>query len=89
MSTAKDPFFKSFPSRRGFLRAGFGGAAGALVMPALAGAREIAAFVPNESAAPQAEAFELSELTVTDLQKGLASGKYTARSLSEKYLARI
>src|SRR6185437_13032836 len=31
----------------------------------------------------------LDELTITELQEGLASGKYTARSLVEQYQARI
>src|SRR5882757_6607360 len=35
------------------------------------------------------ESFELSELTIADLQTGLYSGEFTARSLTEKYLARI
>lgn len=34
-------------------------------------------------------AFELDELTITELQQGLKSGKYSSRSLVEKYLARI
>jgi amidase len=33
--------------------------------------------------------FELAELTVADLQEGMKSGKYTARSLTQKYLDRI
>jgi amidase len=33
--------------------------------------------------------FELSEATIAELQKGLEAGTYTARSLVEKYLARI
>jgi amidase len=33
--------------------------------------------------------FELDEITITELQEGLQSGKFTARSLTEKYLARI
>jgi amidase len=33
--------------------------------------------------------FELAELTIADLQDGMAAGTYTARSLAEKYLARI
>jgi amidase len=33
--------------------------------------------------------FELDELTIADLQSGMASGKYTSRSLVEKYSARI
>jgi amidase len=40
---------------------------------------------------PQArpKAFELDEATIADLQAGMASGKYTARSIAEKYLGRI
>ena len=33
--------------------------------------------------------FELDEVTLADLQQSLSSGKYTARSLAEKYLGRI
>ncbi|MFZ0060461.1 MAG: amidase [Pyrinomonadaceae bacterium] len=35
------------------------------------------------------ESFELEELTISDLQQGLASGKYTSKSLVRKYLERI
>ena len=34
-------------------------------------------------------AFELEELTISELQQGLQSGKYTSRSLVEKYSERI
>jgi amidase len=86
---AKSRGFKSVASRRRFLQTSLGSALGALVLPALAGAREMAAYLPSEGNAPEARGFELSEATIADLQKGLASGKYTARSLGEKYLARI
>ncbi len=33
--------------------------------------------------------FELEEITLAELREGLESGRYTARSLAEKYLARI
>ncbi len=33
--------------------------------------------------------FELDELTISDLRDGMKSGKYTARSIIEKYLERI
>ncbi len=33
--------------------------------------------------------FELDELTVTEMQEGMASGRFTAHSLTDKYLARI
>src|SRR5579859_5531930 len=70
------------PSRRRFLQAGLLGGAAAVTGPAFAG--------DNPSpAAPRVKPFELDEVTLTDLQDGLKSGKHTARSLVEKYLARI
>jgi amidase len=33
--------------------------------------------------------FELSELSIDELRRGLQSGRFTARSLVESYLARI
>ena len=33
--------------------------------------------------------FDLEELTLADLQEGMKSGKFTARAIAEKYLARI
>ena len=48
---------------------------------------------PSESAGqPAAHAvtdFELEETTIAQLQEAMASGKYTARSIAEQYLARI
>jgi amidase len=73
-------------SRRRFLQAGLVGGAGATVLPALAGARTMAAYLP---ANPEVGGFELSEVTIEDLQAEIASGKYTAHSLTEKYLTRI
>ncbi len=61
--------------RRRFLQAGLVGAAAAATTAA--------------PAAGKAEPFELDELTVADLQGGMRSGRFTARSLAEKYLARI
>src|ERR1700687_400082 len=34
-------------------------------------------------------AFELEEITIAALQQGMKAGKYTARGIAEKYLARI
>jgi amidase len=43
-----------------------------------------------EPAAPaEPPPFELEELTIAELQAGLAAGRWTARSLAEAYLARI
>lgn len=41
-----------------------------------------------ESVAPPAS-FDLDELTVDELQRGMGTGKYTAQSLTRKYLDRI
>ena len=41
------------------------------------------------SAAAQTKSFELEEVTVDDLQRGMQSGRFTARSLVQQYLARI
>ena len=38
---------------------------------------------------PDIKSFELDEMTISDLQDGMKSGKFTARSLVEKYSARI
>jgi len=68
-------------TRRGFLQSTLKIGAASLALPALA------------SAAPeppqQVEPFELDELTISDLQDGMKSGKFTSRSLVEKYLGRI
>ena len=42
----------------------------------------------GSAAAPQATS-ELDEVTVAELQEGMRSGRWTARSLAEQYLARI
>ena len=43
----------------------------------------------STEAATEVRPFELDELSVAAFQDGMKSGKYTARSLTEKYLARI
>ena len=54
------------------------------MLPAVARAREL-----TDSPTPQIKPFDLDELTIADLQSGMASGRFTARSIAEKYLARI
>src|SRR5689334_12627207 len=50
----------------------------------------VAAMMPRADAQTHsATPFDLEEATLTSLQDGMKSGKYTARSLTEKYLARI
>ena len=75
-------------SRRSFLKTTvIGGTAATLapLYPALGAAREIARPEPK----PDIKAFELDEMTISDLQDGMKSGRFTARSLVEKYSARI
>src|SRR5262249_26618176 len=66
------------PSRRQFLAAGLSGSLLA------AGSAEL--LRASQDREPQ---FELAELTIGELQDGLKAGKFSARSLAEKYLARI
>ncbi len=65
------------PSRRTFLAAGIG--AGLVA----------ATFRTTESKGAEETPFELAELSIAELQEGMQSGKWTARSIAEKYLARI
>ena len=41
------------------------------------------------AATASAQAFELDEVTIPELQQGMASGRLTARSINELYLSRI
>src|SRR5436189_1646232 len=50
-------------------------------------APEPAKGAPTEDA--RSAPFELEEVTIKDLQTGMKSGKYTARSIVEMYLKRI
>ena len=72
-------------ARRRFLQTGVLGGLSATLLPALAAPRQVFA----APATPEVPPFELDEATITDLQAGIASGKFTASSLTEKYLARI
>ena len=76
----------SEPPRRKFLRTTLLGGASATMLPALAGARELA---PDPVPAPGVPSFELDEVSISDLQAKMADGNYTSHSLTEKYLARI
>ncbi len=67
------------PDRRGFLRAGLAAGAAAASPVAVHGGPPAADVTPSE----------LDELSLADLQDGMRSGKYTARSLVEEYTARI
>ena len=71
------------PSRRGFLKTSIVGGVSAGLLPALAGAANVT------TPPPAVPSFELDEFTISDLQNGMKSGKFTARSIAEKYLGRI
>jgi amidase len=66
------------PARREFLRSTLVGGIVSVLTPANV--------IPNPMEPPS---FDLNELTIAELQQGLQAGTYTARSLAEKYLARI
>src|ERR1700686_4599467 len=75
------------PSRRLFLQTALTSSAAATLYPALSSAREI---VSSPAPSPaDVTPFELDEITIPELQDGMKSGKFTARSLVEKYRARI
>ena len=87
------PRSQSVSSRRKFLQKTLTAATGAALYPALGAARASATSPPtgagNSALTPEVKPFELDEITITELQDGMKSGKYTARSLVEKYQARI
>jgi amidase len=62
--------------RRDFLKAGLAAGAAAVVAPRTEAKRPVGPF-------------ELDEATVADLQKAMAEGRETSKSICEKYLARI
>ena len=81
------PSSDSAASRRKFLQAALTAGGSATLFPALGAGRVVDA--PPESVTAEVKAFELEESTIPELQEGMKSGKFTARSLVEKYLERI
>jgi amidase len=71
--------------RRDFLQSTAAGCALAIVNPVSASTPSVS---QPETFHPPAD-FELEELSITDLQEHLRSGRYSARSLVEKYVDRI
>ncbi len=83
-------FSKTAASRRRFLQNAATTGAVAALYPALGAARSITQPVAQPvEAPPEVRPFELDEITIPELQEGMKSGKFTARSLTEKYLSRI
>jgi len=73
-------------SRRRFLKSTLVSGIAAGLVPALSAAR---AFEPQRADPSNVPSFEYDETTLADLQAAMTTGKETARSLTEKYLARI
>src|SRR5438876_12268890 len=74
-------------NRRSFVRHSIAGGIGLATVNRVA-AKETSLADNSLTNAPTA-AFELDELTVGELQTGMASGKYTVHLLAKKYLDRI
>jgi amidase len=72
-------------TRRNFLKGSLVGGVATAMYPALGAAREVLPALPPA----EVRSFELEEATIDDLQEGMKSGKYTARAVTDKYLARI
>ena len=73
-------------SRREFLR--LSAASGIVVIANRVGIGSAVRFAQSTGAKSRG-AFELEEVTIAELQRGMKSGKWTARSVAEKYLSRI
>ena len=77
---------KNEKGRRAFLRSGLAGgflAAAPVMRVEIMEARE------RPESLPGVPTFEFEEITIAELQEGMKAGKYTARAIAEKYLARI
>ena len=74
-------------NRRTFVRHSVAGSVGLASVSITTTAKNAAHTSSTPSAPPPA--FELDELTIAELQSGMASGKYSAHSLTRKYLDRI
>ena len=93
MTTRKppEPSSKS-SSRRAFLQTALIGGAATTLTPIYAAgraARDISPRLAPPVPSPELKPFELDEITIPELQDGMKSGKFSARSLAEKYLGRI
>ena len=75
--------------RRKFLRAGLVGGAAAAAVTAIDPMSTEALERSAPSRPDEIAVFEFDEITIADLQDAMKSGKHTARSIAEKYLARI
>ena len=82
-------FFDSGSSRRRFVKSTIAAGVGTALYPALGAARAVSSSPSACPPVPEIKPFDLDEITISELQEGMKSGKFTARSLVEKYSARI
>jgi amidase len=73
--------------RRAFLQSGVAGGLIAAMAPVIR--VEVVEDRRRSESFPELPAFELEEITIAEMQEGMKTGKYTARGVVEKYLARI
>ncbi|HEX3819264.1 MAG TPA: amidase [Candidatus Sulfotelmatobacter sp.] len=81
------PSSGSRTSRRNFMQQTLSTSAAAILAPALSAGRVMPS--PADAVVPDVKTFELEEITLAELQDGMKSGAYTARSVVEKYSTRI
>jgi len=87
---AVDSRYPKKSSRRNFLRTGASVTLATSFYPALGAARATDRVAQGQAdSTPSHSDFELDEITIDSLQKAFESGQYSARSVTEKYLARI
>jgi amidase len=77
------------PARRKFIQASLLGASAAVLTPRSALAASCSSVSPAFETKSSAGSFGLDEITVAELQEGMTSGRFTAHSITEKYLERI
>ena len=73
-------------SRRNFLKTSIAGSIAAASLPSLTFAEKA---VNKISPLNKIDPFELDEINIDEISSGYKSGKYTVRSITEKYLARV
>ena len=73
-------------SRRNFLKTGIVGSIAAATFPSISFRKKIESFSSKPFNIPKSE---LDEITIDEIRRGFKSGKFTVRSLTEKYIARI
>ena len=76
-------------SRRRFLRSSAAVTVAAVSYQAIGAVRSSERAAMTDSRNASAADFELDEITIDSMQKAFTSGQYSARSVTEKYLARI